>query len=162
MFIIDVFLCYIQRSVTTSPSESLRGGVFAFQGCVGAILFTVVSGCNEPGAVVGGGALKHIQVPVYCEFLGYSMVLFPAGTFQEIHVIGKRDVAVSGGGMLLGGPRFILSPPASVGASNGKSGLGHIPLLGFWGILRSPYLPTRSQSLYRLSYSAHLATVSYI
>ena len=69
--------------------------MFAFQGCVGAVLFTIVSRCNESGADGGGwGALKHIQVPAYFGFLGCSMVLFPASTFQEIHVIGKREASL--------------------------------------------------------------------
>jgi hypothetical protein len=126
--------------------------VFAFLGCVGAVLFTILSGCNEFCVDGGGGALKHIQVSAYCEFLGCSMVLFPADTFQEIHVIGKRGV--SGGGMILCGRRSILSPPASVWASNGKSGVGSIPPICLSGVRGQCCYPGSCPSTYHWDFFA--------
>jgi len=42
---------------------------------------------------------------------------------------------VSGHGMLLDGPRSILSPPVlGGGGSDGSSGIGSIPLVCVWGV----------------------------
>jgi len=45
-----------------------------------------------------------------------------------------RGVATSGDGMLLDGLRSILSPPVVGGVSDGRSGVGSIPLVCVWGV----------------------------
>jgi len=151
MFISGVSLCHTVHSVTASPSESLRG-VFAFQGCVGAVLFTILSGCNESGA--DGGAKAH---PGTC-LLWVPWLL--DGALSSGHVSGnpcnrlEGGVVVSGGGMLLGGPRSVLLPPASVVASNGKSGVGSIPLICVWGAREECRYPGSCPSPYHWSFFA--------
>ena len=115
-------LCGILYVVSPPVLVIPWGGVFVFQGCVVAVLFTTVSGCNESGAR-GGGA----KAPPGTCLLWVSRLV--DGTLSSGHVSGnpcnrqERGVAVSRGGMLLGGPRSILSSSASVGVSNGKSGV---------------------------------------
>jgi len=59
----------------------------------GAILTPFAPTLNESGAD-GEGELYHIQVPSYSGCLGCSMVLFPAGSLQEVHVVGKREASL--------------------------------------------------------------------
>jgi len=97
------------------------------------VLFTIGPGFKEFGGYGGGGESAKTH-PGTC-LLWVSWLL--DGTLYSAQVSGnpcnRQERAVSGGGMLLGWPRYILSPRASVGDSNGKSGVGTIPLICVWG-----------------------------
>jgi len=69
--------------------------------------------------------------------------------------------------MLLDGLRSILSPPVFWGASDGRSGVGSIPVVCVWGVcvvlplfgFRSRTVQPVAQSLYQLSYPAHVRSM---
>jgi hypothetical protein len=89
-----VCLWHTVHNVTASRDESLREWEMLLSKMYSAILSPFSSVLNESGADGERGDLKHIHVPSYCGCLGCSVIFFPAGSLQEVHVVVTREASL--------------------------------------------------------------------
>jgi len=134
MFPTGLFVATL-HNVTASCDESLKEWEMLLSKMYGVILSHFSLVLNGSGA--DGERVEIIAHPgIFVLWVSWVLVDILSSWLVARSPSSRltRGVATSGDGLLLDELRSILSPPVFWGASDGRSGVGSIPLVCVWGV----------------------------